>query len=215
MDPRLPFELQGWAELAGRVLAKYLPVLVDGASFGMRLQGLEFKGAGAWKLRLWALVDAALPFVAGRASTHLRELLNSLKLLNYLAFITSGSYPTLLHRLLGLRMTPLYTDMASNVDFDYMNRQLAWQALTDLSLLLGPALQRVFSWLRRYHSRSRFVMVLDDGGVGCALCGHPKPAMTSKIQACGHTYCYYCIGMWRVSNHGECPVCTSKYINVL
>lgn len=62
---------------------------------------------------------------------------DTLPLSAHLTF-TSYSYPTLLARLLKLRYTYLQKSVARNVSFDYLNRQLVWEAFTEFLLFMMP-----------------------------------------------------------------------------
>jgi len=52
------------------------------------------------------------------------------KLVNFLLFLYNGRYPTLLTRLLRLRFSYAQKSVARNVSFDFLNRQLVWEAFT-------------------------------------------------------------------------------------
>lgn len=59
------------------------------------------------------------------------RLLDILTLGNYISFLLDGKYPTLLNRLLQMHFVPRErSDLPRQVDVEYMNRQLLWQAFT-------------------------------------------------------------------------------------
>ena len=62
--------------------------------------------------------------------TRLEQIWTSMKLVNFLLFLYDGKYPTLLFRLLRLRYTYAQKSVARNVSFDFLNRQLVWEAFT-------------------------------------------------------------------------------------
>lgn len=177
----------------------------------MMLQGLTFQPSRLRRFLLVA-VDALLPTINERASRPLRNLVELLSMLNYLAFLGSGHCPTLLHRLLRLPINPVSADASSGIDYAYMNRQLLWQAMTEAALVLVPAWRSIsrpgsalHAWLA---PRKRLPKLQAVEGHGCGLCGHGKPRMAKCMTTCSHVYCYYCYEMYRrESGSNGCPAC--------
>ncbi|MDI1490075.1 MAG: peroxisome assembly protein (Peroxin-2) [Ramalina farinacea] len=93
-------------------------------------------------------------------STLLTTLLPALSLTNTLAFLLHGKYPTLLHRILRIRLAPLRgaRHAARDISFEYLNRQLVWHAFTEFLLFLLP-LVGVSRW-RRWIGRAWRKMAL-------------------------------------------------------
>ncbi|CAK0781583.1 hypothetical protein CVIRNUC_005413 [Coccomyxa viridis] len=61
-------------------------------------------------------------------------------LLNFIVFLHSGKYRSLLERLLGARLVYTKGSMARALSFEYLNRQLVWHELSELLLFLLPLL---------------------------------------------------------------------------
>jgi hypothetical protein len=84
-----------------------------------------------WRRTVWESVERVA--LAGRL----------LGLLNFLAFLATGSSRSLLERILRIRLVPLSSQLRRTVAFEFLNRQLLWQALTvsvsPLSLSLSLA----------------------------------------------------------------------------
>lgn len=60
-------------------------------------------------------------------------------------FLVNGKYPSLIHRALRITMTPIASDLlrfnGSNVNFEFQNRQLVWNVMTEFLVFLLPLLQ--------------------------------------------------------------------------
>ncbi|KNE94829.1 hypothetical protein PSTG_11840 [Puccinia striiformis f. sp. tritici PST-78] len=79
-----------------------------------------------------------------------------LQLLNFLRFLKTGKYRTLVERVLKVRLVPIRNDLSRNVGFEFLNRQIVWQALTDFILFLLPLID--FRALRiRANQISKFI----------------------------------------------------------
>ncbi|KAA1112064.1 peroxisome assembly protein (Peroxin-2) [Puccinia graminis f. sp. tritici] len=61
-----------------------------------------------------------------------------LGLLNFLAFLVQGTFRSPLERLLRIRLVPISSQLRRTVEFEFLNRQLLWQALTDFILFILP-----------------------------------------------------------------------------
>jgi peroxin-2 len=182
-----------------------MPVLALGAGFGMQLQGLQYSARSRLRVLGCLMVEhglagclASMP-VLGRAW-------EVASLLNYLAFLARGRYPSLAHRLLGVRLVPGDPDslVRGQVDLEYMSRQLLWQALTEAALTVSPAWIGA-AWGRLRASAQRVRARAGQGAPrnACVGCSRPDPAMKRAFSGCGHTGCYYCFAQ----RAGACPVC--------
>ncbi|WVO22225.1 uncharacterized protein IAS62_003555 [Cryptococcus decagattii] len=58
-------------------------------------------------------------------------------------FLWDGKYPSLLMRLLGLRLVPSQPHLAKLVSYEFMNRQLVWNAFTEFLMFAIPLLPTV------------------------------------------------------------------------
>ncbi|GAA5895807.1 hypothetical protein JCM5296_006672 [Sporobolomyces johnsonii] len=79
-----------------------------------------------WKRAIWELLGAGekLAAFAGLA--------------NFLIFLYNGRYRTLVDRILKMRLVYAQRSVTPNVSFEYLNRQLVWEAFTEFLLFLMP-----------------------------------------------------------------------------
>ncbi|CAK9435782.1 uncharacterized protein LODBEIA_P04700 [Lodderomyces beijingensis] len=77
--------------------------------------------------------------------TKIDNTLKILNLVNFTIFLVNGKYSTLYHRILGITETPLISDLlkfnGSNVNYEFQNRQLVWNVMTEFLVFLLPLLQ--------------------------------------------------------------------------
>lgn len=168
---------------------------------------------------------------------HLSHLLDRLStvhsiasLFSFLAFLHSGRYRTILDRVLGMRLVPPDRQVAREVSFEFLNRQLVWHAFTEFLLFILPIL-RIGKW-RRWWARFQRKMVQkgsdEKDGKGelsflptktCAVCfkegGNPSGGagtggLSTSTDAnnpyeaeCGCVYCYVCIATKIQLEEGE------------
>ncbi|KAL0090999.1 Pex12 amino terminal region-domain-containing protein [Phycomyces blakesleeanus] len=138
----------------------------------------------------------------------------ALSLVNFLVFLYSGKYRTLLDRILGMRLVYSKKSMNRQVSFEFLNRQMVWHAFTEFLLFLVPLIN--IEKLKLRVTRMLFpksYMVSSKGYDRlpvnqCAIC-HDNSSADTHTGAigqaqdytvhnpyktnCGHTYCYYCI----------------------
>ncbi|KAK4055154.1 peroxisome assembly protein (Peroxin-2) [Microbotryomycetes sp. JL201] len=109
-----------------------------------RRQRDEGQLANEWKRVAWELVTFGekIGAMAGLA--------------NFLVFLYDGRYRTLVDRILGMRLIYAQRSITPNVSFEFLNRQLVWEAFTEFILFLMPLIniQRVRSRLARLLSTS-------------------------------------------------------------
>lgn len=86
-----------------------------------------------------------------RLTDTMRRLLVVGSFLNLSAFLVNGKYRSLADRLLGIRLVYANRSAARNVSFEFLNRQLVWQALTEFLVFLLPLLRakRIITRVRR------------------------------------------------------------------
>ncbi|BGP12377.1 peroxisome assembly protein (Peroxin-2) [Rhodosporidiobolus nylandii] len=79
-----------------------------------------------WKRTAWELlgVGEKLAALAG--------------LLNFLVFLHNGRYRSLVDRILKMRLVYAQRSFVPNVSFEYLNRQLVWEAFTEFLLFILP-----------------------------------------------------------------------------
>lgn len=96
----------------------------------------------------------------------LSALWSASSLFNFLLFLYSGRYSTLILRLLKIRLVPTTRTLSRQVNFEFQNRQLVWNAFTEFLLFVVPLinlprLRRRFSKL--FNSLKSFNKSHDDG----------------------------------------------------
>ena len=69
-------------------------------------------------------------FVAWSLAEQGLRVYNILALLNFAAFLWNGKYRTIADRMLGMRLTYANRALNRNVSFEFLNRQLVWNAFT-------------------------------------------------------------------------------------
>ncbi|BGO99130.1 peroxisome assembly protein (Peroxin-2) [Rhodotorula toruloides] len=79
-----------------------------------------------WKRTGWELLNVG------------ERLLAVLGLVNFLVFLYNGRYRTLIDRVLKMRLVYAQRAFTPNVSFEFLNRQLVWEAFTEFLLFLLP-----------------------------------------------------------------------------
>lgn len=159
--------------------------------------------------------------------TKVSEVLKIVNLLNFILFLVNGKFPSVVHRILGISLTPVVTDLlkftGNNVNFEFQNRQLVWNVMTEflvftLPLLKLKAIRRKFNQLVRGGKRQK----TEEGNKEtpytnlpisqCAICIQNSlvsgkssgggastgatgnfPITNPYVTNCQHLYCYVCI----------------------
>lgn len=159
----------------------------------------------------------------------LREILDKLSflwsassLVNFILFIYSGKYSTLILRLLKMRFVSQSRVMVRQVNFEFQNRQLVWNALTEFLLFILPILNlpRLMRRLRSIGGRKPSPS--QSGGLGplaflpektCPICYQSSNLQSSVVGStditnpfrgeCGHIYCYVCLVSKIIESQGD------------
>lgn len=157
----------------------------------------------------------------------LNDSFKIINLLNFTAFLISGRFPSVLHRILGISYTPIVSELlkfnGDNVNFEFQNRQLVWNVMTEFLVFILPLLQ--FRKLRRMATRilkshkTELSVEPSDKAVEtpyaslpisqCAICKQTEDVKSSAqgqstdttsflitnpfVTNCGHIFCYVCI----------------------
>lgn len=160
----------------------------------------------------------------------LREVLDRVYLVwcgsslaNFVLFLYSGKYSTLILRLLRMRFVSLSRVMVRQVNFEFQNRQLVWNALTEFLLFILPTL----NFRRLMRRLSHFAVgssspALKQEQVGpfaflpertCPVCYESSSLQTGIISStditnpyqgeCGHIYCYVCLATKIIEAQGD------------
>lgn len=77
--------------------------------------------------------------------SNLNDCFKLLNLINFTLFLVNGRYPSLSHRLFGVSLTPIVTDLlkfnGNKVNFEFQNRQLVWNVMTEFLVFILPLMQ--------------------------------------------------------------------------
>lgn len=129
-------------------------------------------------------------------------------LFNFVAFLFSGNYLTLVMRVLRIKYMLAGRNTVRTVNYEFQNRQLVWNALTEFLLFVLPLIN--VTRLRQKLAQM-FTTPPKDGGrlsflpeKTCAICFdqddgpssahvHMKTVTNPYVANCGHIYCYVCI----------------------
>lgn len=169
-----------------------------GAPFGAALLNLTPKSPpSVLRSALYVLGVSALAQLHGRWET----LYNLLWAANFVLFLLRGDYPTILHRVLRLRLHQRDSDLEHAADTAFMRRQIAWQTFTELSFIMMPLWRKYRSRVRSFwrpqqplmHSSENMALEYDhDAPPICPSCGSRNVATPCQVIPCGHRYCYCC-----------------------
>lgn len=126
----------------------------DHSSFPYELSSSASSSAPSYARLLPRLRTLSLNQVAHtteRLTEMAQRLLVALSFLNLSAFLINGKYRSLADRVLGIRLVYANRSAVRNVSFEFLNRQLVWQALTEFLVFLLPLLRakRVARRVRR------------------------------------------------------------------
>ena len=155
-------------------------------------------------LHAWFASESPVLRAVYRMASMSQVVLSVLSTVNFLLFLVQGRYPSLVLRLLRVRLVYLRSRVSRQLSFDYMHQQLAFSVLTDFLTFALPFLPwRLF--------RSAYHYILDflfphrktepalSSAVGadaeadvCGVCGRSERLNASVVLPCLHVYCWYC-----------------------
>lgn len=138
-------------------------------------------------------------------------------LFNFLVFLRSGRHPALAERLVGARAVFSKANVARDVTYQYMNRELLWHGFSDFLIFLLPLVNT-----RKLKAAASSLLLGGgaaeaDGGAAatqralkeCGLCGE-WPIMPHAV-GCRHVFCYYCIKSHAIAEASlTCPKCGAE-----
>lgn len=97
--------------------------------------------------RRWRKISPQITFSRIFTVALLRKLIDTFtyiwsasSLFNFIAFLYSGRYSTLILRLLGIRIVPSTRSLTRQISFEFQNRQLVWNAFTEFLVFIVPLL---------------------------------------------------------------------------
>jgi len=151
-----------------------------------------------WQRQTWSLLAL------------LETLYKATYLINLIVFLFNGKYPTLINRLLSIRLVYARPSMIRRVSFEYMNRQLVWHGFTEFLLFLMPLLN-FESLKRKFQSKWSTKRQTGKAQVNhlCAICS--ESAFSPYVSNCEHLFCYYCLKVGCMNDQNfTCPLCGQR-----
>lgn len=183
------------------------------APFGATLLNLTIKPPPS--ILQSALYILGIPILA-QLRSRWEALYNLLWVANFVVFLLHGDYPTVLHRVLRLRLHQRDSNLEHTGDTAFMRRQIAWQTFTELSLIAMPLWRRYRSRVQSFwrlqqpqmHFSGGMALGYDrDASEICSSCGGRSIATPYQLIPCGHCYCYCCT--YEVIQE-TCKVCDAR-----
>ncbi|KAM8823732.1 peroxisome biogenesis factor 2 [Spinachia spinachia] len=138
-------------------------------------------------------------------------------LINFLVFLRKGRHPALGERIVGARAVFSKPDVARDVTYQYMNRELLWHGFAEFLCFLLPLINTrklkaaVFSVIPGGDGADGAAGATQGPGVWkeCGLCGE-WPTMPHAV-GCQHVFCYYCIKSHSIADaYLTCPRCGAE-----
>lgn len=198
-----------------------------GQTFGQRMMDLSYTLEGRhstpithrYKIYLFVLMvlaewskertDLLSKVIPSLSPSTVQKLLNgiltitrTLSLMNFIAFLLRGDYPTLKERLLGLSMVPERPQAPRQMSYGYLNREILWHGFSEFIFFVVPHFNLFVlrNWFRRClnfrlcrpsDSPTGLTGLRTSDFLNCSFCESP-PTMPYTTN-CGHVYCYYCL----------------------
>ncbi|XP_022090389.1 peroxisome biogenesis factor 2-like isoform X1 [Acanthaster planci] len=146
------------------------------------------------------------------------KLLSVASLVNFLVFLQDGRYQFLHERLLGIRAQFAQRQVARQVSFEFMTRELLWHGFAEFLFFVLPFIN--FRRVRNFLQRKLF-RPSPTAGVKvelalrrdqrlykeCAVCG--EWPTTPRHIGCQHVFCYYCVQSNFLADPAyTCPLCS-------
>ncbi|XP_003736973.2 peroxisome biogenesis factor 2 [Galendromus occidentalis] len=231
-------------ELDALIKAALLSVLLlqdRPATVGQTLLDLSLVGRNREPLKRWKIVSVFLLLTgtqwfrerclaktlnlllrdrqrAERYSTVTEGVLKLAGVVNFFVFLTQNRYPSILHRLFGIKMNYSQPPNLREVQYDSLSRELLWTTVSEFLAFLLPVINSSKS-RSMFRSALRKVYGKVDSTMGtspherslvdfktCGICSKP-PTQPHEI-GCRHVYCYFCIASNVLSDDDfECPQC--------
>jgi Pex2 / Pex12 amino terminal region len=121
-------------------------------------------------------------------------------LANWVLFLVTGKYRTLMERLGKVSLFPTDPSRKLKVDYMYTQRVLFFQVLTDTIKTIIPYL-KIESLIRFFNDELSFKRSSEDS---CIICGEEDVVSPIRYSNCRHLACYIC---HKGLSHSKCYLC--------
>ncbi|KAM9904244.1 hypothetical protein OXX79_002874 [Metschnikowia pulcherrima] len=201
--------------LLGTIIGEYLVKKAQSYLFSLEEQYAHPKN-------LYERVKNALMRHKSNIIKYAGDTVQVLESFNFVSFLVFGRYPNLIYRTLGISVTPVVADLlkfnGTNVNYEFQNRQLVWNVLTEFLVFILPLLQlrklrRLVRNLmptrsndKRHYGYSETPVTTNFTSLPvsqCAMCiesvnARGLNAATTYVTNpfvtnCDHVYCYVCL----------------------
>ncbi|KAJ1775180.1 peroxisome assembly protein (Peroxin-2) [Coemansia sp. RSA 2523] len=173
---------------------------------------------GSMSLAGWAdAPHTSIRALVWRLVQRIERITKVAALLNFAAFLALGQYPSIVERILGLRLVHARPQILHSVSFEFLNRQLVWHAFTEFVMFAMPLVNpmKARAWIvRNVRSVLRLPISVDQSVKElpedvCAVCfvearKDDTHVVNPYVTGCGHIYCYVCISMRMMAEADEC-----------
>lgn len=205
-----PKPLRRSQKLAALFVSAFLPWLVSRARSLAELLDRNANERHHDTERGWSLALAQWYL---RASERVMAAVTVCAAANFLAFLRWGQFATVSDRLLGIRLVHIDPAAHRQVAFEYMNRVMIWNALSEFLMTIVPLVD--LARVRRAITRRLFPRALlkgmdADAERACGLCG-ASPITIPVRSDCGHIFCYFCLASEQMERPTQlaCPRCST------
>lgn len=218
------------------ILLLHQSLLRQNATFPQAMLGLRYSGSrkriivyivlyvlSRWYSERHELINKLLSTVANlnsgtlaKAGKWLDVCLKTFAILNFLAFLLQGRYPTVLERVVGMTVSLSRPKQFQAPSYEITNQELLWHGFTEFVMCVLPFVNliAVKNWFNRLmvseyvpEAVRRRVQDVRRGVSACAECGD-IPTMPYSAETCRHVFCYYCISANKMADSNyACPVC--------
>ncbi|XP_041817576.1 peroxisome biogenesis factor 2 [Chelmon rostratus] len=137
-------------------------------------------------------------------------------LVNFLVFLRKGRHPVLAERIMGAHAVFSKPNVARDISYQYLNRELLWHGFAEFLIFLLPLINT--RKVKAAVSSIVFGAGSADGEGApqgqevfreCGLCGE-WPTMPHTV-GCQHVFCYYCIKSHSIADaYLTCPKCGAE-----
>jgi len=163
--------------------------------------------------------------IAKKTFQWLDKIYKLLSLINFVLFIRTFKYHTLVERILKIEYDHIRQGVRRTLDFEYMNRTIIWNVLSDFMAFALPYMQYGFGeMLKKMFFFTTFIgsISIDMEGteMKCGICRDEKMTLPYKTTQCDCKFCYYCLKslMQEKSQEGKteyhCPACKTGFSEI-